>query len=805
MLHEILLSLSGHPSPLLSSSSLETGQHKETATFPLLSPPERALLASLTHLSDVHQRLLHHTSLISSSHNSTICRAVSSAIVATHLARFQQKILEVERGIITKDAGRVGGYGIVPLSGVVGEFDEWTRRMEWFWDIAQFMLLVGEAGSSTSDKKPKSVGKGCTGAAIIDKLRKEAHTGYPDIELVASDLTKVAETAWLRQLSTWVLYGRLPAFGAEDFFIRSAPTNLESTRTPNFTIDNNLIPKFVTPQTISSILFIGRSLNHLRVRGTGPTNSGSTLSASSELKLVPVHLCYLSALSSPILSSSLSSAITAIRLSLSRNSLQQLLPLPRIVEILEIFGEFFLLERGEFAVALITEAEKHIQSRHRLQGQHSRDQGTGTLDSVVTKEGEVTAVLNRTWAALALTQPEEDTADEKLDLARDLIHLSLSKSTASFSTGQKSSENNQSNFNFNDLLFSTPTTLSIHIPSPLDLFLTPNDLSQYSTIHSYLLSIRRAHLRLTNLWKSHSLRKEVPSPTPHRRANEATRKKQRLRSNERTRAMRKIWATSSAAVSLLAELGSYFQGEVVRGSWNTFRTWLQGPTKPPSRPGSRPSSSSKPPASTNHDNDDIDIWTSSPPIRPRTHNLHPAHQDRQAESSVPPHHDPETLTHAHHQYLLSLTHALLLTSQPFTSTLRTCLTHIDHFIALLTSLQTLQQALDLETDAGVVDTFAHNARDEKEVWRELMVARECVEKDVCLLVERLREFDECGRGRDDGDWNGGGGGGGGKGEEENMGGFVPWKGDGIDRLLMKLDFGSWSVKLARTGTDEDGE
>ncbi|KAI9744995.1 MAG: hypothetical protein M1835_002635, partial [Candelina submexicana] len=560
MLHEILLSLSGHPSPLLSSSSLETGQHKETATFPLLSPPERALLASLAHLSDVHQRLLRHTSLISSCHYSTICRAVSSAVVATHLARFQQKILEVERGIITKDAGRVGGYGIVPLSGVVAEFDEWTRRMEWFWDIAQFMLPTGEVGSSTNDKKPKSVGKGCTGAAIIDKLRNEAHTGYPDIELVASDLTKVAETAWLRQLSTWVLYGRIPAFGAEDFFIQSAPSNLEAGRTPNFAIDNNLIPKFVTPQTISSILFIGRSLNHLRVRGTGPTNSGSTLSAASELNLVPVHVRHLSALDSPISSSSFSSAIAAIRLSLSRNSLQQLLPLPRIVEILEILGEFFLLERGEFAVALITEAEKHIHSRHRLQGQHSRDQGTGTLDHVAIKEGEVTAVLNRTWAALALTQPEVDAVDEKLDLARDLIHLSLSKSTASLSTGQKSSENIE--FNFNGLLFSTPTTLSMHIPSPLDLFLTPTDLSQYSTIHSYLLSIRRAHLRLTNLWRSHSLRKEVPSPTPHRRANEATRKKQRIRSNERTRAMRKIWATSSAAAFLLAELGIYYQGEV---------------------------------------------------------------------------------------------------------------------------------------------------------------------------------------------------------------------------------------------------
>lgn len=196
MLHEILLSLSGHPSPLLTSDTAST-------TSPLiLSPPEKALLASVAHLTDLHCKLLHHTDEITSTHLSSICQAVALSIRSTHLARFQQKVLEVENGVLRKDSGTVGAYNIVPLTAIVGEFSDWTRRMEWFWEITQFMM-----------------GKGCTGAQIIDKLCDSAQTGYSDIEEVALHLVKVAETAWLKQASAWILYGRLPFSGRDDFFI----------------------------------------------------------------------------------------------------------------------------------------------------------------------------------------------------------------------------------------------------------------------------------------------------------------------------------------------------------------------------------------------------------------------------------------------------------------------------------------------------------------------------------------------------------------------------------------------------------
>lgn len=117
-------------------------------------------------------------------------------------------MLEVEDGILRKDAGTVGAYNIVPLTAIVREFSGWTRRMEWFLEVVEFMIR----GSGPA--------KRCTGAMAIDKLCDAMQTGYVDIEEAALSLVRVAETAWLKQISSWVLYGRLPSFGKEDFFVQ---------------------------------------------------------------------------------------------------------------------------------------------------------------------------------------------------------------------------------------------------------------------------------------------------------------------------------------------------------------------------------------------------------------------------------------------------------------------------------------------------------------------------------------------------------------------------------------------------------
>ncbi|KAF7903460.1 uncharacterized protein EAF01_006509 [Botrytis porri] len=735
MLHEILLSLSGHPSPLLAADN--------TSSSSILSPSEKSLLSSVTHLSDLHCKLLAHTNTISSKHSSSICQAVATSISSVHLANFQRKVLEVENGILRKDAGSVGAYNIVPLTFIVEKFSGWTRRMEWFLEIVDFIMQdVG--------------GKKCSGAMVIDRLCNAIQTGYADIEEAALSLVKVAQTAWLKQVSAWILYGRLPSFGRGDFFVQEDDSQ-------DYMIVKELLPAFVSNSTASSLLFIGRSLNHIRVKGISS-------SSSPELDLLSSHLRQLSTIKFPINGANFARVIAAIRLSLSQTTLQKLLPLSKVIEALTLLREFFLLGRGEFAIALISEADEKIRSRWRRSDTLGYEKKDG-LGNIVVKEGEVTAVLARTWAAMGVQkgQNDEEDDDDLLELARDLVQLNIMKGNTN-TPGKVNLRASQSSLivstPFRNLLLSVPVALTLHIPSPLDLFLTPSDTQMYSSINAYLLAVHRAHLRLTNLWKITSLRRDHPAPPgPPLGSSTFGRQKVltlRARAKERSHSMRSVWATSSAAVFFLGETEAYLQGEVVQGTWLGFTAWLTGETRD----------------SRSHDEDE-DIW------------LQAANQSTSRNASH--NHDPQTLADAHKRYLTALASNLLLTTSKFTDPLYYLLQQIDHLVALVHRIHSVWQSLDLEADEGVVDAFSDFHKEEQDIKEQLRTIATRVKDAIEELVKTLRDIDQDRNGWDSG-------------YEELVlgeeGAYVPAKVGRVDRLLMKLDFGGWFDKR---GNGETGD
>ncbi|KAB8074772.1 Spc98 family-domain-containing protein [Aspergillus leporis] len=787
MLHEILLSLSGQPSPLFDAHAEEDAVSEDA--FPLLSPPEKALLASLARLSRLHAKLRGHTALISSSHHSVICRAVSTAISSKHLGEFQRKVLEVEKAILVEDSAYVGGYGIVPLSTIVGEFSPWTRRLEWLWEVARFVL------SSQKNAKAQS----CTGSALIDYLRAEAQTGYVDLETMALHLTSTAETAWMRQLSTWLLYGNLPVLGKDDFFIQEVKT-AEGNRSPavaHFILRTDLQPKFVSSDTALSILFIGKTLNLIRAKRGASTKGSPTGLLTSPVTVHREHIEHFATLESPISTPKLSNAINSIRLSLSQSTLSKLLPLPKILEILAVLHDFLLLRRGEFASALVSHADARLLQRHRQPGNlASKGKFSEGLHGLAIKEGDVANSLSQAWSELYSLQNEEDPVDDELDLAKDLIRLSMNDRRKGHSVAQSAAAGldciaDISDIPFDDLLFPVPTVLSAQVHPPLDLFLSSSDIFIYSKIHSYLLGVRRAQLHLGDLWKHTFLRKSHPHPWGPPRSNTAFGQNKlrmgRQRDNARTCQMRPVWATCSASLFVLSELGTFFQGEVINGSWQHFREWIGG--APASSTSSRPGTSSS--SKSKHSYNNI-----VPEETPETG------LDRSSQLQRTSH-DPETLTAAHRQYLFTLVQALFLTDRPFTKALRFLLMSVDHFIALVVRLESIQRNMDLETDEGVVDALVDYAGEEREVWKALSAARGEVETGIKYLVTRLRDIDDSrsGEGRTMFDmsnnprenWSmyrqSG------TGTEANMGHYVPRKAAGVDRLLMKLDFGNANGSL----------
>ena len=776
MLHEILLSLSGQPSPLLNLQSEEDSFSQDA--FPLVSPPEKALLVSIARLSRLHARLRNHSSIISSSHPSVICRAVSTAIISEHLGGFQKKVLEVEQAILVEDSGYVGGYGIVPLSTIVGEFAPWTRRLEWLWELVTLIQPERKGNGSPRD---------CNGAALIDHLREQSQTGYADIEEMARHLVTAAESAWMRQLSMWLLCGNLPVFGKDDFFIQEDIEGGRAHGITHFITHTDLLPKFVSPHTASSILFIGKSLNHIRAKGNVPTNGNGTSSGllTSPATLHGEHIEHLSGLSPPISTLKLSSAVSAIRLSLSQSMLSKLLPLPKILEVLSLLHDFLLLRRGEFAMALVSHADARLNERHR-RPEYRRKVPEG-LDGLFIKEGDVIATLVQSFSELYSLQNEEDPVDDELDLARDLLRLSINGRRNDQLTGPSEDVaginlvTDISEVSFDDLLFPTPTSLSLQVHPPLDLFLSPADVSIYSKIHSYLLGIRRAQIRLGDLWKHTPLRKCYPTPWGPPRSStpfgQSKLKMGRERDNIRMRQMRAIWATSSASLFVLSEIGSFFQGEVINCSWEHFREWIGGAPSPTvSVAGSRPGTAS----SMKQKVDCNPLFTEK------------ASTDQSHSTEA---HDPETLTVAHRRYLSSLVQYLFLNHSPFTKSLRLLLTSVDRFIALVIRLESIQHNMDLEMDEGVVDDLADYSGEERDIWRQLAVTRRDVESRIKDLVDRLREIDDSRSG--DGQkifdlvnhadpnlaslQNG-----------PNACSYIPRKAAGVDRLLMKLDFGNFN-------------
>ncbi|CAI4216972.1 unnamed protein product [Parascedosporium putredinis] len=156
-----------------------------------------------------------------------VCRAVATTIELIHLGEFQREVLEVERKILREDTEAVGAYGIVSLTAIMAEFTPWRRILEWLLDVMQFIL--GGVG-----------GQVCNSAQLINRLRKELQSGYSNIEDAARSLVKSAETAWLKQASAWILYGRLPSLGQDGFFVKAVK---DQNGVPEYVLEPSQLPR----------------------------------------------------------------------------------------------------------------------------------------------------------------------------------------------------------------------------------------------------------------------------------------------------------------------------------------------------------------------------------------------------------------------------------------------------------------------------------------------------------------------------------------------------------------------------------
>lgn len=716
-----------------------------------------------------------------STHPSTIARAVASAIDGHHLQMFHDQVVKVEASILKRESGVVGGYDIVALARILTDFDGWDRILQYLDGLTNFMLT----GLSITDEAAAGEGEWITGAQLTNKLRQDIHTGYPSLEEVSMRLLQVAETAWLRQISTWVLYGRLPTFGGEDFFVKEGEGDGErvgdsDVMLRDYIIDKVHLPEFVTPETATSILFIGRSLSHVRIRGGASIHTPSmkpTVSSvaalsftSPELGLLPVHLSYLQSLRSPLSPPNFSSVISSIRLSLSRHTLRNLLPPRRIVDVLHVFREFFLLGRGEFAIALVAQAEDRVRSRYRSKpNQQAPSFGITSL----LKEGEVSAVLTRTWSILSSFQCEE-ILDERLELAREFVYLSLHKPASPISGPFPAAQRHGSkdSTTFSDLLVGAPVYLSYHISWPMELFLTSSDVDKYNRIFQYLIASRKCLIKLQSLWHGRRVRVAALGLANDRTASSQRREILKRREQK----MRFAWATAALVVFFLETLEYYWQGEVIEPSFQKLTGILgelpdiqkrkrRRSLSPESGHGGQDADSNR--GDGIHDEDDIDMET-DPKSRSKPVGVNLVHESQQ---------DPESLSRAHRLFLHFILRALFISDHTFPSVYRTLLETSSNLCTWISSLENLHALVDLRVDSnhelgqsqipGLLVDLDGGCRLVRKLLDRLVVRLQKIDEERSKAAGALMGLVLNGEGDD-------GSGGGGK----------------VDRLLMRLNWDS---------------
>ena len=611
-----------------------------------------------------------------------------------------------------------------------------------------------------ADRAPqlsKNVG---SGPATINLLRRACLTGYVGVAEAASDLLRVAETAWLKQLSAYFLGNDRPG---SDFFIQRASSKPISKQR----VSKRNLPEFLSRQTALSILHVGKAARYLNdedrdslggVVGGRCTYNSPTANMIDRVKV-------LSDLRSPLSKDAFDDAVMSIRSSLAHQLAIVVLPSSKVIDTMHNLQNLLLLRRVNFADALITEAGKHLRNRHLQTQTQAKGSADHSLAGVTMREGELTSVLSRALAAVSGYISTEQLADLDIEWARENITLHMANTSKDYEEDDQQEDDAEPPTDepdadkFNDFLLATPTVLSLRLRPPLDLIIINSDVRIYEAMSSYLFSVRRAHLHLTELWRQASLRKGAASsagPDSSYKSRMFLSDKLRKKFSIREQSMRSTWATCNRTTCLLLELGEYLISRVVGCSWDVFEKWARGD----------PPSDTQPPA----DDGNVPLDSTSHVGNARPEDTADSITDTNNGPS-----DPEVLAQAHRQYLFALSNDLLLNHTSYTKALRSLLLRIDQLVALIQRLQSIQHKLDL-ADEGVDDGFSDKyIREEQEVKAELETARERVEGANVHLVETLREADN----------------------ERKSGrlgqvvssetGFEPWAGASIDHLLMRLD------------------
>lgn len=348
------------------------------------------------------------------------------------------------------------------------------------------------------------------GCAILKLLHKHSFNGDVRIMNAIRIIRQNIYGVWLRQLSQWLIYGRLTDVYNEFFIVHcdvnkakgiystlggtmptqnasgSCVTISDSASAINadlwhFEVCYEMLPPNFTPSWAEKVLFIGQTVRMLNAdprrlekKSTSDWSNSDSVTEIGSLWNKQEHVFFekLQTLydNESIDVSAYESVVNEIKLFVTERLSEIAFNQADLIKHLHIVKDFYLLGRGELFLEFIQQTEALHVDREGMNEYLARD---------VSRAFQV--ALNRTFVELeqlTLSLPLNEIESIELDAADDDPHL-----------------------------FLRFLAFKFKVKWPLHLFFSPTILKRYNQLFRFLLQIRKIQNNLHNVWRLHRDRK----------------------------------------------------------------------------------------------------------------------------------------------------------------------------------------------------------------------------------------------------------------------------------------------------------
>lgn len=469
MLHEVLLVLAGHTSPIVSDTPTALSDT-------LLHPSETALIANIAQFGRLHYSVKTKVAIVLGSYMdlpspevarfaarfypgpySAACHAVANLVEQKVTGEFNRVLIQLERSILSSDKSLANtslkaSSAAMSLTSIVAQTVHlWLRRFQYADELLGYIMS-----------------RRVFCHEILTRLANDSDTGFPDVKCLVMACITAVENVWVSLIVSWIFYGKA---GTRDFFI-DVMINRDGIEI--YRLNTSRIPLAVSQATAQKILTTGESIAHfMRDSSIATPHARNYDTHGILMAALKDSSSFMNGVEHPIRDDQLSFMVSQVQNAVYTNIAANMLPIPDIERFLHVIRSIVLAGSVYFVEPFLDEVSKYSLK----QSSYSR-----TLD--------LSTIIAKSISAFG---------EDGSQLDRDVQDMALSILQGSSSTSSSSASS------ILDMLRShmwpDRQHLELRVRWPLDIIITHNQQCLYSDIFTLLVVMRMETDKVTDLWR----------------------------------------------------------------------------------------------------------------------------------------------------------------------------------------------------------------------------------------------------------------------------------------------------------------